>query len=446
MTPQLHRLSLAFALAFLAIALTSGYWSIVRQSALIERADNPRRVLSEQRVRRGTIYDRNGVVLAESVGAPGDFVRHYPYPALSPVLGHISAFYGSAGIEAAADGVLHGDAGLDPWKLYWEDNLLGMPPPGRDVRLSIDLRLQTAADSALGNHTGAVVLLDAASGEVLALASHPNYNANQLETQWPTLANDPSSPLLNRATFALYQPGGALEPILLGAALEFGFVDLKTPLPQATSMVKVGDLTIGCRLQPLLTQLTLAEALTFGCPRPFADLGEQIGPAMLDHLFTNFRLYEAPTLSIPTTASPPADSLPTTEAASAALGQGKLNLTPLHLALITAAIAHRGEMPVPQLLTATQNPQGEWQPVAVDSHPIAVIPPEEAEIIKGLLTQGHSALAFAGAEGKTLAWFSGFAPFEDSRYAVVVLLEDGKIAEATEIGHKLLANAVQLTS
>jgi len=442
MTPQLHRLSLAFALAFLVIALTSGYWGLVRHTALIERADNPRRVLIEQRFQRGTIYDRNGTVLAESVGAPGSFIRHYPYPALSPVLGHLSAFYGSAGIEAAADGVLHGDAGLDPLQLYWKDNLLGVPPPGRAVRLSIDLRLQTAADSALGNHTGAVVLLDAASGEVLALASHPNYNANALETHWPTLINDPDSPLLNRATFALYQPGGALEPILLGAALEAGLVDLNRPLPQATARVKVGDLTIGCRLQPILTQLTLADALTFGCPRPFADIGEQVGASALDRLFTDFRLYDAPTLSIPTTAS----SLPTStiEPANVALGQGELNITPLHLALITAAFARRGEMPAPQLLIATQDPTGEWQSVATDSHPIAVIPPEEAEIIKSLLAQGHRARAFAGAKGKTLAWFSGFAPFQDSRYAVVVLLENGETTEAAEMGRELLVEATRL--
>src|SRR5207245_5141237 len=137
-----------------------------------------------------------------------------------------------------------------------------------------------------------VVLLDAVTGEVLALASHPNYDANQLEADWQTFVNDPRSPLLNRATFALYQPGGALEPMVLAAALQAGLVDVNAALPEATSAVKVGNLTIGCRLEPRLTQITVAEALAFGCPRPFADLGEQLGPRALNQLFGDFHLYD----------------------------------------------------------------------------------------------------------------------------------------------------------
>jgi peptidoglycan glycosyltransferase len=160
---QLRRLALAFAVAFAFMAAAAGYWGYAYSAPLLGRADNPRRLLAERRAGRGVIYDRNSVPLAESVGVPGDLTRWYPYPDLAPVLGYVSPFYGTAGVEAAADATLHGDGGPSADSLFWQGAVLGLPPVGRDVRLSIDLRLQTAADQALGTHVGAIVLLDAVS-------------------------------------------------------------------------------------------------------------------------------------------------------------------------------------------------------------------------------------------------------------------------------------------
>lgn len=439
---QLRRLTLALAAAFFLVALASGYWGFVRRDTLLTRPDNPRRVLAERRARRGTIYDRHGVVLAESAGQPGDFERHTPYPKLAPVLGYVSPFYGLAGIEAAEDAALHGDAGRAQVDLWWE-NLIGAQPSGRGVRLSIDLGLQTTGDGALGDRAGAVVVLDAKTGEILALASHPTYDPNLLDEQWDALVNDPRAPLLNRATFGLYQPGGALQPMILAAALRAGFADLNTPYPSAVAEVEVGNLKLGCRVAPGPELMTLARAFQDGCPRPFADLGGRLGARALDQLFSDFRLFEAPSISIPTTASARPDL--SAEASIAAIGQGSLTLTPLHLGLVTAAIARDGEMPAPQLLLAVQDQQGEWQPVEPSSHPIAAIMPEAADQVKALMRGGHSAAALAGVEGKTLAWFSGFAPSDDSRYVVAVLLEDGDVEGAARIGRELLQAAVEIT-
>ena len=133
--------------------------------------------------------------------------------------------------------------------------------------------------------------------------------------------------------------------------------------------------------------------------------------------------------------------MPAAETALAALGQGRLTITPLHLALVTAALARRGELPAPQLLIAAQDPQGAWQTFPPASHTMAAIAPEYAEQVKALMPNGRAAVALTNAAGKKLAWFSGFAPFVDSRYTVAVLLEDGDVNAATQIGRALLAAA-----
>lgn len=439
MTTPLQRLARVLGFGFALISVTVGYWGLLRRDELLARPDNPRRILAEQRVQRGTILDRNGVVLAESVGSPGAYSRQYPYPDLAPVIGYASPFYGLAGIEAAEDAVLHGDAGREAWEVYWQD-LIGQPLAGRAVRLTIDQQLQRAADTALGDKTGAVVLLDVTTGEILAMASHPTFDANQLDEQWQTLTVDPRGPLLNRATFALYQPGGALQPALLAAALDNQTLDRDESFP--TTPIIINDVTLVCRGFPSISALPLAQAFQLGCPELFVDIGQRLGSVTLNQLFTDLRLYKAPALGLPTIASPLTNTI--ANVPLSALGQDSLTLTPLHVALLTAAVAHHGEMPVPQIIRAVENPQGQWEPTAPPDHPIAVFTSEAADAVKAWMPEGHSAIALSGAgDNRTmLAWFSGFAPVEDPRYAVVVLLEDGDTQRAQEIGQRVLAEAI----
>ncbi len=435
MIHQLRRLGLAFGIAFCLVALSAGYWGYAQQGRLLNRADNPRRRLLEYRYPRGTIYDRAGRILAESIGQPGDFTRHYPYPDLAPVLGYVSPLFGTAGIEASADGVLHGDAGLSQADLAWY-SLLGTAPTGRAVRLSIDLPLQTAADQALGDRVGAVVVLDAATGEILALASHPTYDPNTLEANWEKLVADPLSPLLNRATLGLYQPGGALEPMVLAGALRSGMARLNDPFPSATADVTVDGQALTCLTSPSTGSVTLAQAFQDGCPWPFATLGGQLGVRALDQLFSDFRLLEAPAIGIPSAAAK--YTLQPSETTFVAIGQSGLTVTPLHLALVTAALARRGELPAPQLLLAEQDLHGAWQAVPPDSHSIAAIAPQYADQVRTLMPDGYRAVAITNASGQKLAWYSGFAPPSDSRYTVTVLLENGDVQSAAQIGQALL--------
>jgi len=431
MTLPFHRLGLIIAAGFLALALASGYWAYWEQASLTARADNFRWRLAEQDVRRGDILDRHGVRLATTTGEAGDLQRRYPYPALAPVLGYVSLLYGVAGIEASADDVLHGVLAAEAW--------FAPPTPGGEVRLTLDLRWQQLADQLLAQHNGALIVLDASTGELLALASHPTFDPNEIDAQWERLAADARAPLLNRATQALYQPGGALQPLVLAAALQTEVVALDAPLSQEATPLHLGPTTLSCLYSTEANVYTWREAFHFHCPQPFAVLGEQLGARRLDQLFANARFYDAPEVALPALAA--AHPSPTTTAALMAIGQSDLTLTPLHLALVTAAIAREGRMPVPQLISATRRAGGEWQAMPLAMQPVTVFAPEAARTVKALMNNGHSALALADAAGHQLAWFSGFTPFTDARYVVVVLLEDGDWAAARAMGEKLLAQA-----
>ena len=194
-----------------AAALVNGWWSFQRGPDLLTRTDNPRRAIADRSVPRGALLDRHNIPLVETMGQSGDFTRITLTPRLGPVLGYNHPFYGQTGLEASLDDFLRGLQGQDPLTIWWHHLLYGQPPPGLDVRLTINMELQQSADDLLADHTGALVLLNAENGEVLAMASHPTYDPNMLDEIWDELIQDKRAPLLNRAIQGRYPVGGLLE-------------------------------------------------------------------------------------------------------------------------------------------------------------------------------------------------------------------------------------------
>jgi cell division protein FtsW (lipid II flippase) len=195
-----------------AAGLIAGWWMVYRGPALITRTDNPRRVIIDRSVRRGALLDRNNAPINETIGQSGAYLRQYNYPPLAPVTGYDDPKYGQSGLEASLDDYLAGWRGNPGLKVWWEHLLYGQPPPGLGVRLSIDLRLQRVADDLLGARRGALVLLNAQSGEILAIASHPNFDPNALEANFGNLISSPETPLLDRASLGSYRTPAGLGP------------------------------------------------------------------------------------------------------------------------------------------------------------------------------------------------------------------------------------------
>lgn len=194
-------------------ALTAAWWGVIRAPGLLNRTDNPRRAIADRYVLRGSLLDSNNEPINQTEGESGSYKRIYLYPDLAPVTGYTHPVYGQAGLEASLDDYLRGLEGNPASLVWWNRLLYGAPPPGLDVRLSLRLALQSAADAALGEHRGALILLNAQSGEILAMASHPTYDPNQLDLIGDSLAREDSSPLVNRAAQGVYPIAGILPAL-----------------------------------------------------------------------------------------------------------------------------------------------------------------------------------------------------------------------------------------
>jgi cell division protein FtsW (lipid II flippase) len=209
--PYLALGTFLFAGLFIS-ALVSGWWSAVRGPDLLTRTDNPRRIIEDRFVQRGMLLDRNNTPITETTGEPGSFTRVYQYPDLAPVTGYDHPIYGESGLEASMDEYLRGIKGNPAAMVWWSHLLYGMSPHGLDVRLSLDMTFQKRADEMLTGYSGAAILINAKTGEILAMASSPTFNPNHLNEIGAQLSKDPGKPLINRAVQGLYPTGNMLEP------------------------------------------------------------------------------------------------------------------------------------------------------------------------------------------------------------------------------------------
>lgn len=471
MRPDLRRLVLALLLAFGVVALSTAYWSILRADGLAGRQDNARRVIRAQQVARGTIYDRQMLRLAYSVpDARGIMRRVVPDPAVAAGVGYYSFTYGAAGIEAAYNAELSGTGRTSGWRGWW-DRVLHRAPRGADVRATLDLDVQRAVADALACCRGAAVVVEVPSGAVLGMVSLPGYDPNTIDADWRRLTGGApggdgdaelvaSSPLLNRAIAGLYQPGGALQPVVLAALLashvdlsDGGVAVLNAGVPRAQEPVAVNGLELRCLVEPGAAQLSLIDAFALGCPAPFVR-AEEFGltPERLWERLNVLGLLSAPDLpGFETIAGPQPQPLdadtPEDVRAAALAGQADLTVTPLQMVRIVAAIANGGNAVPLQIVEAVRAPgTAVWEPVAAPAVQPALLRADVAAALRSALRTaaqrspqtvqaqsggqtlfGHVALAYAGPQQTPYAWFLGFAelPGDAGRaIAVVVVIED----------------------
>ncbi|WP_420627749.1 penicillin-binding transpeptidase domain-containing protein [Candidatus Leptofilum sp.] len=429
---QLHKMQRAILLGFLAIALSLVFWNVVRSDTILARDDNPRLVEAELRIQRGQILDRNGVVLAETIGEPDALVRNYPYPAIGPAVGYYSFRHGTAGIEAGFDTILRGkDEGFTA---VLNRELFHAPQIGRDVQLALDANLQTTAEALFGNAQGALVLLEVETGHILAMVSHPGYNPNLLDENFDDLVADATAPLLNRAVQGQYQPGLVLQPFILAAALDADRIQLDGAVLNANRPVSVSEEVEQCQTTPPENP-TWADVLRYRCPGPMQDLADRLGLAGLDDIFLRFGLATPPELPL-NTELPGIE--PLNDPLQAGIGQDTLTVSPLQVAQALAALGNDGRLPTPQLVTAVQDENGSMQPQPAAASSGNAVTSRATRDIRQLLTADEHlsfmVLAISGPNSRN-GWYLALTPAAQPRYAIVVVVENSENLEMVqEIG------------
>lgn len=332
------------------LTLVTGWWAVVRQDALTSRFDNPRQYLYDRYVQRGSIVDRNGEVLVHSIGTPGNFQRVWVYPALAHTLGYNDPLYGKTGLEASMDSYLRGWQGVPSSLIWWNRLLYNQPPNGLDVRLTIDRKIQQVADSLMKGHQGALVVLNAESGEILAIVSQPTFDPSQLRDTWQNLVSDSRAPFLNRAVQGRYPVGNALAPLIL-----LGSVN-KSPLPEFPR-----ELTESCGLSS--ENSTWNHALSKGCSSALEFLLRAFFPSELDRFVRSLGLDRA--LSLPIPVAEPQYRLGEFPAQMMQL-ENWLQASPLQIGVALSVLSNRGALPSPWLVQAVHTPHQGW---VVVNHP-----------------------------------------------------------------------------
>jgi penicillin-binding protein A len=477
-TAQYIRRLAALSAGFLGVLMAATfYWGFVRADALAARPDNPRRSVADRRIARGRILDRRGTVLAETrfdgQGAPH---RLYHVPSAAPVVGFQTwrygaggqprATYGAGGAEAAYDSALRGDLGQSLRQLV-TGQLLHRTQPGHDVMLTLDADLQAYAAGLLGDRSGAIVVLDTGTGAVRAMVSQPTFDPAQLDGGQTDL-NDPRRPLLNRATQGLYAPGSSWKTVTLAGALEAGLTRLGDEVNDGDAVGYFGGFGVRCNNNPPgVNRFDIAHAFAYSCNLTFARLADQLGADRYRALAQRFGLDgPPPPFPLPVARSVLGldDRLDPAELASAGFGQGQLLVTPLAMALVAAAVARDGTMPVPYLLADVPGVAHREIADATGVWRRATRPDVAGQVREAMVTSvrdGWARSAVAGldltAGGKTgtaqlgpgqapHSWFIGFAPADEPQVAVAVLVENGGegAATAAPIGGRVLRRALQL--
>ena len=456
MNRELRRVSVVIMAMFLSLFLASSSIQFLNQESLSNDPRNVRSVYDSYKTQRGAILV-NGKPIARSlkVDDPYYYQRTYSSPMYSALTGFFSFYQGAAGLESEMNSYL---TGKNSQQFFEQINavLSGTPVSGASVELTIDPAAQKAAWDALGNLEGAVVAIEPSTGKILAFVSKPGFDANQLavhngnesNTNYKTLLNTKGNPLVNKAIAGdLYAPGSVFKLVVSAAALESGDWTPESTLPNplkfqlpgtSTYVQNSGEGKCGGK-----STVSIADALRFSCNVPFAQLGIKLGQ---DRIRTQAELFGfGKSIKIPLTATPSVypSGMDDAQTALSAFGQFDDRVTPLQIAMISAAIANKGVLMQPNLIESVLSSSlavvDQPQP-KVFSQPISAETANKVKDmmvgavargvssngqIKGVEVAGKTGTAQNGKGEPYTLWFTGFAPANNPKVAVAVVVAKG---------------------
>jgi len=424
----------------LLLALTTGWWSFVRSRDLQLRADNPRHFTAARFVRRGSIVDRNDTVIAQSEGEIGSYQRQITYPALSNTIGFSNGTYGNAGLEAALDDYLSGERGYPSFEIWFNYLLYDQPLPGRDVRLTIDMSIQETADHLMGNFQGSTVVINAQSGDILAIASHPFYNANEIVNKLESWQMDESSPLLNRAVQGAYPMGNLITPFLL-TQVGSSQGAISDSFPGYLSTFQVDR----CAIQTDEPN-NLQTSIQNGCDSSIIHLARTLTTEGFIHTVDQFALIGSQNIGLPINQ---AVSLPQGVSwFDLVYGSNPIRVNPLQIAIAASPISANGFMPTARIASAVNIADQGWVTLSPTSSQ-RVLTSETANAVNNYLNSdtisGWEITTSLKDETGVYSWYLAGTPvsWPGAPVVVVLVLERDSAEFAQLAGREIYRQATE---
>ena len=469
---RLTRTVFLFTALFAVLIGNITYIQVIKASEYQDMPSNNHTINKARFIKRGSIITADGLTLAESVQqADGTYARSYPNGNLAAhVVGYYSQQYGTMGIENTQNDTLTGSKDYSSWQNAL-NSLAGISEPGNSVQLTIDSRIQRAAEQALAGRVGAIVALDPRSGAVLAWASAPTFDNTNIQAaiEAANASDGADTSMYDRATLALYTPGSTFKVLTLASALENGLATLDTTYDSPGRM-EIGGADVVSIGERGHGKISLAKAFALSSNTVFGQVADGLGAEKLVATARAFGYGQQLGLDFTTAASvmPNPEEMTEWELAWAGagqpVGQGHTpgpQATVMQNALMAATIANNGiamnPYVVSQILapdgTVLKTTRGRSLGQAVSSGTAAQVKQAMLDVVQNG-TGSAAAIAGVKVAGKTgtaetnnanaNSTFVGFAPYDTPTVAIAVVIEQNAKGEesAAAVGGQVLRAAL----
>ena len=469
---RLTRTVFLFTALFAVLIGNITYIQVIKASEYQDMPSNNHTINKARFIKRGSIITADGLTLAESIQqADGTYARSYPNGNLAAhVVGYYSQQYGTMGIENTQNDTLTGSKDYSSWQNAL-NSLAGISEPGNSVQLTIDSRIQRAAEQALAGRVGAIVALDPRSGAVLAWASAPTFDNTNIQAaiEAANASGGADTSMYDRATLALYTPGSTFKVLTLASALENGLATLDTTYDSPGRM-EIGGADVVSIGERGHGKISLAKAFALSSNTVFGQVADGLGAEKLVATARAFGYGQQLGLDFTTAASvmPNPEEMTEWELAWAGagqpVGQGHTpgpQATVMQNALMAATIANNGIAMNPYVVSQILAPDGTVLKTTRGRSLGQAVGSGTAEQVKQAMLDvvqngTGSAAAIAGVKvaGKTgtaetnnpnaNSTFVGFAPYDTPTVAIAVVIEQNAKGEETAaaVGGQVLRAAL----
>lgn len=431
-----------FVAVFLAMIIYLSHFVATNEQKMINNSYNSRQEILLSKNYRGSIFTADGAVVAETVfTSDGKEVRNYPYKNLfSHVVGYSTK--GRIGVEEFCNYYLINSN--IPLTEKVANTTAGVKNPGNNVYTTLDLEMQQAADDAMGIYKGAIVVTEVATGKILALVSKPDFDPNEIVEIWDELLVDKeSSVLMNRVTTGLYPPGSTFKMITSLEYIRENADSYEDYSYNCTGSYKNDGNVIHCYHNIRHNKVDFVKSFAKSCNTSYTNIGMSLDrerfTKTLDALLFNQELELDFTTAISKT--PVSASISDEDMMQVSIGQGTVQITPMHLNMITAAIANNGVLMRPYVVDRVETAGGIKVQTYKSKEYDRLMTEEESAILREMMVEvvergtateisgygytvgGKTGSAEYNSKNDSHAWFTGFAPAENPEIAVTVIIE-----------------------